>query len=120
MLIETIIGICGFVLASEYEVMIPCNLIPITILELCIYSIGSLALILLLIYILQNYGATSFSLISLCTVVYSTLYDIFLFGKPFRCLEVVGYASIITGVVVFHIKEPHSSKKDPLLGEKIE
>ena len=71
-------------------------------------------------YILQNYGATSFSLISLCTVVYSTLYDIFLFGKPFRCLEVVGYASIITGVVVFHIKEPHSSKKDPLLGEKIE
>ena len=96
--------------------MLQGNFTLIAILEISANAVVNLVVIILLIYILQNYGATSFSLISLFSVVYSMLFDVYLFGKPFHFLEIVGYASIITGVVVFHIVEPYTSKKDPSLG----
>lgn len=71
--------------------------------------------LLVMFLILEKYGATSFTLVSLFSVVYSMLFDVFLFGKPFHFLEVVGYVSIITGVVVFHLREPNTPKPAPLL-----
>lgn len=113
--IELLIAIVGLV-TSEYELIIAGHFNWMVILEILAYGLGNLAIVMLMLLIVQKYGATSFTLISLFSVVYSTLFDVFLFGKPFHFSEVIGYASIITGVVVFHLREPETSKKDPLLG----
>ena len=46
------------------------------------------------------------NIISVCGVFYSMLFDIFLFSSDFQVEVVVGYALVISGVVLFHIKDP--------------
>ena len=68
-------------------------------------------------------GATPYNIVSLSTVLWSMLADVFVFGKPFvsppspspsqKYLCVVGFACITAGVVLFHIRKPIVKRASP-------
>ena len=58
------------------------------------------------VYFINYYGATAYSIIALCGVLYSMLFDIFIFKDPFQYPVVAGYLLIILAVLVFHLKAP--------------
>ena len=58
------------------------------------------------IFFVGFYGATAYSIVALCGVLYSMLYDLLLFDSPFRYLVIIGYGIIIIAVVMFHVREP--------------
>ena len=59
-----------------------------------------------IVYFINYYGATAYSIMALCGVLYSMLFDIFIFYAPFQYFVVIGYLLIIMAVVVFHLKAP--------------
>lgn len=63
------------------------------------------------ILFVQCYGATVLNINSLCGVFYSMLFDIFLFNSAFQKEVAIGYALVIIGVVLFHLKHPRRKLK---------
>ncbi len=98
------ITLIGFLASTEFLIFTQ----PISLsflYELPLQLCSTLNVVSVILFV-KLYGATPYSLISLCGVLYSMLFDIFIFNRPFKYLVIIGYSLIILGVVLFHLQNP--------------